>query len=171
MPDFMPDLDFFLKPMKLERYVLKNKSVQRALYFEKDFELTGGGKLLIIPPQGFLVLLSNERLQPREAMREMLRNIFKYLQISLDFCTFAWVCPSGPTVQSARFSESAESFEFSELCEITEPQKILSFGVNIEAELLVLKTLDLSHVLLQPILKRQVFEDVNRLLFSSARPA
>lgn len=141
-----------LKLIGIEQYIFRGECSIPEIFFTLDSEFNLGKE--------YLILLSNERGLEREPLLVILKNILKYLRILPDACTFAWVCLSD------------KGLSFSELCNLIQPEKIFSFGVNLDFKnKLNLHTLDLSNVLLQPTLKRQVFEDVSRLLFSSVNPA
>lgn len=157
-------IDFFLEALGVDHYSpRKNLMMGAALFFQEDKLLAPKLGLECSGSVDYLVLLSNERQQPREAIRVMLKNILKYLQIPLESCRFGWL-------SSEHEYEADDVIEFSAWCSKLSPKFILSFGVHLDLEL-ALRTLDLGQVLLQPILKRQVFEDVNRLLFSSTHSA
>ena len=145
----------------------------------------------------FLVLLSNNKNLPHSEIKILLGNIFKFLKIPLEACLVAWKITPDESMESMNntaslgaifFHADPENFthltgikissnlySLAELIRVIHYDFLLNFGVNLREDLSVglnllanLSTLDLSEVILQPLLKRKVFEDVSRLSFSSS---
>ena len=110
--------------------------------------------------KNYLILLANKNNLPPGDLLFLLKNILKYLKISEESCVFLW--PSQKMGQEI-------TQEVREVFLKMRPEFILNFGVDFDVNFVLpvaMQTLDLSSVLLDPKLKRKVFEDVSRLLLS-----
>lgn len=157
MPNSLPSRDLnnelseILKSLKVDQYFLRKDN------FNAELET-----------KNYLILLANKNNLERKDILFLLKNILKYLNIPENGCVFIWPDES--------FNQEAcrEIKAIKELFLKAEINFIFNFGVNLNPSFyqdfsVTMETLDLSSVLLDPKLKRQVFQDVSRLLLSTSR--
>lgn len=119
----------------------------------------------------YLILIANKNNVASGDLLFLLKNILKYLKIPKESCFFLW-----PNEQTNKAKSEKMNGALDALCEEIQEvflkigaEFIFNFGVDLDISFtlpVTMQTLDLSSVLLDPKLKRQVFEDVSRLLLS-----
>jgi len=142
-----------LNLLKLDCYYLRDKK-----FLDLGLDLNLNLKL----NKKYVILLANQHELNPEDILFLLKNILKYLKIPEALCVFYWV-----NLKEEEKEQDKNKIK-KELAGLN--LKVLNFGVDVDLDdgVMPLRTLDLSSVLLRPTLKRQVFEDVNRLLLSSS---